>query len=386
VSGIATTGLLTFDDTSIHLRDQTGSIRLFYTNPSTQIFQGDSIKVTGTIALRDGQPVLLVSAVSVLLSNIGIPPADSVSTIAAAAATGPATDAGQVLVHGRITNAQTTPGGEVQLALDDGSGALPILLDKDAGFTGANTYQIGDYASVTGVLVPYAGGNLWQIKPRATSELRLLARPDSSVKFFRTTWREYLSNQIPAGWTPRWDRSTNFTVIDDATATDRKVLQWSGNNPLHERYAFSYDGVKDTTDMEVYTEVKIKVLGADTVDSRIGVAGVRIAGTAADERGYAVYFGRLKNGTRELVLGTFTTGVFTKLSSFQLEWTEDVWYSVRIEVIGDVVNAKAWKRGQSEPAEFMVTGSAAATASGSAGLVTQDSGTLQWDVFQVRIR
>lgn len=386
VSGIATTGLLTFDDTSVHLRDQTGSIRLFYANPTTQIFQGDSIRVIGSIALRDGQPVMIATSVAVLLSNIGTPLPDSVSTIAAAAVTNPARDAGQVLVHGRITNAQTTTSGEVQLSLDDGSGALPILLDRDAGFSGGNTYQIGDYARVTGVLIPYAGGNLWQLKPRSPAELRLLARPDTSVKFFRTTWREYLSNQAPAGWTPRWDRSTAFTVIDDATATDRKVLQWSANNPLRERAAFSYDGVNDTTDQEVYTEVRIKLLVNDTIDQRIGVAAVRIAGTAVDERGYAVYFGQSKDRTRELVLGTFTNGVFTKLSSFALPWTEDVWYSVRIEAIGEVVNAKAWRRGQAEPADFMVSGSAAATLTGSPGLVTQDTGTIQWDVFQVRIR
>jgi hypothetical protein len=148
----------------------------------------------------------------------------------------------------------------------------------------------------------------------------------------------------------------------------------------------SYDGVNDTTDQEVYTEVKVKLLVRDTVDQRIGVAAVRIGGTAVDEHGYAVYFGQLKNGTRELVLGTFTNGVFTKLSSFAFDWTEDVFYSVRIEAIGEVVNAKAWKRGQAEPADFMVTGSAAAYTSGAPGLVTQDTGTLQWDVFQVRIR
>ncbi|HEX6693878.1 MAG TPA: hypothetical protein VF035_04155 [Longimicrobiales bacterium] len=386
VHGIALNGWSTFGDSTVHLAGGGSSIRITRL-PSSAIFTGDSIRVLGTVGIRNGQPVLLGTSHAVLRSGAGLPALDSVSTMTATLADGGSRDAGQVRVAGRITNVQTLPTGETQLGINDGSGALTVILDADVGFTGS-AYQIGAMANLRGVLVPYATGTFWHLKPRTLAELVITAAPSPPV-FFRTTWREYVSGQMPAGWTTRWDRSNLFFVVDDAASLEGRLLQWSSavpNTRPREQRAFAYDGFADIADQEVYTEFRVRALNDTSLNQIVGAAAVRISGTAADEGGYQLAFEQRANGTRGIVLATFVAGVYTELDTFDFTWTEDTWYSVRLEAVGTTVRGRVWARGTAEPAAWTVEGPGDRYASGRPGLATQDAATIQWAVFEARVR
>ena len=153
IHGIALNGWSTFGDSSVHIASGGTAIRVTRL-PSSAIFAGDSVRVLGTIGIRDGQPVLNGTSFAILRSGAGVPPVDSISTFTAARAAAGTRDANQARVTGRITNVQTLPNGETILGVNDGSGALTVILDSDVGFTGSS-YQIGSIATVRGVLVPY---------------------------------------------------------------------------------------------------------------------------------------------------------------------------------------------------------------------------------------
>jgi hypothetical protein len=170
VIGVALSGWATFGDQTVHVRDATGAIRGVQM-PSANIFVGDSIRILGTTAVRDGQPVLRGTSSAVLLAGVGAGIPDSVSTQAAATAQGGSRDAGQVAVSGTV-NAVAVDGSDSLLTVSDGTGDLVVRLDRDVGFiTGA--YKQGDVVRVRGVLVPSTSSPKWELKPRAMTEIAI---------------------------------------------------------------------------------------------------------------------------------------------------------------------------------------------------------------------
>lgn len=168
IHGIALNARVTFGDNTVHIADASGVIRtLGVTQPG--ILAGDSIRILGTVAMRNGQPVLNASSASVLLAGVGLPAIDSVTTAIAATAEGGARDADQVAVSG-VISATDNRGSEVILTISDGSGDLIVVLDPDVGFATGN-YTVGDGVRVRGVLVPAADGTSWELKPRLTAEI-----------------------------------------------------------------------------------------------------------------------------------------------------------------------------------------------------------------------
>ena len=129
---------------------------------------GDSVRVLGTVGIRFGQPILEGSQVVVLLAGVGLDSPDSVSTAAAAAATGDARDADHVTVGGTVSAVGNTSGGWL-LTVDDGSGALQILLDSRVGFS-ATDFAVDDVVRASGVLVSVSNG-VWQLRPRTLDEI-----------------------------------------------------------------------------------------------------------------------------------------------------------------------------------------------------------------------
>jgi hypothetical protein len=171
IEGIALNGWGTFGDQTIHVRDASDVIRTIGV-PNTPVLAGDSIRILGVVAMRNGQPVLNATSASVLLSGVGLPAIDSVSTAVAASAQGGIRDADQVAVSGVISAVTNRPGGEVGLTIDDGSGSLTVVLDPDVGIaTGA--YTVGAAIRVRGVLLPATTGTSWELKPRSTTEIAL---------------------------------------------------------------------------------------------------------------------------------------------------------------------------------------------------------------------
>ncbi|HSJ08917.1 MAG TPA: choice-of-anchor B family protein, partial [Longimicrobiales bacterium] len=171
VSGVALTDASVFGDSTLHLMDASGSIRV--TDVREPVSAGDSVRLIARVAVRSGQPVLTAVTTSIVRSDVSIPAPDSVPTSRAAAAAGGVLDAAQVAVSGTIAAVAPDGSGVSQLTLDDGSGALIVELHPSAGFTSAS-HEVGQRVRARGVLVPAAGGS-WHLRPREPSEVTVSA-------------------------------------------------------------------------------------------------------------------------------------------------------------------------------------------------------------------
>jgi hypothetical protein len=168
VAGIALTSLGVFGDTTTHVADGSGAMRAVRVRPAVQL-SGDSVRLSGRVASRDGQPVLDDVTVIVLNINRPIPPPAQVSTGVAASADGGRLDAALGLVRNAAIADTATGAAGFALTLDDGSGALTVLLDNDIVFdlTGLDP---GVSIDATGVLVPDGAGT-WRLKPRGNADV-----------------------------------------------------------------------------------------------------------------------------------------------------------------------------------------------------------------------
>jgi hypothetical protein len=169
IYGIAITGAATFASPVVHVTDGSAAIRVLQVSSGNPIFPGDSVRVLGTVTVNLGQPAINSSTAEVQLANVGVPPATTLSTAAAARADGGTRDAALVRTSGTIKAVRTdSTVMETLLDVDDGSGIVVVRLDRGVGFTG--TWNVNDLANVTGVLSP-AGDGTWVIKPRRVADL-----------------------------------------------------------------------------------------------------------------------------------------------------------------------------------------------------------------------
>jgi hypothetical protein len=168
VNGVALNSWFTFGDSTVHIADATGTIRAVRVAP-VNLLAGDSVRLLGTVAARDGQPVLANVTASVL--GVGVLPlAEVVTTAKAATADGGRLDAALLKVINATISAVTNVAGDVILTVNDGSGALEVVLDRDVGFA-LGGIIVGARLDVTGILIPNAGGLGWRLKPRQQSDL-----------------------------------------------------------------------------------------------------------------------------------------------------------------------------------------------------------------------
>jgi hypothetical protein len=168
VEGLALSAGPTFGDTTVHVRDTTGAMRVTGAS-GPLVAAGDSVRFLGRVGARVGQPVIL-DAQALILAIVGLPVAVRVSTDSAASAGGGALDAELVrIVDGTIAADTTTVNGDYQFTVDDGSGPVRVILDQDAGLT-RTPYVPGVVIDATGVLVP-DGAGAWVLKPRNNSDL-----------------------------------------------------------------------------------------------------------------------------------------------------------------------------------------------------------------------
>ena len=206
----------------------------------------------------------------------------------------------------------------------------------------------------------------------------------SGDTLFTTDFGEYETGEQPSGWTQMWDATPFFAVADEPGATGGKVLQWSATGQSRNRWALAFDGFGDTQDQRVYTEFRVRSLGGGASTYYMGAAAVRVAGTASDEQGYALFFvGVPSTGVNALVLSTWSGGGYVQLGSQSYPWTLDAWYSVRLEAVGSSIRARVWPRGTPEPAEWNLSASDTRYTTGRPGVSHHDNGTVQWDVWEV---
>ncbi len=172
IVGLALNGWATFGDSTVHVLDATGALRSVRVLPAS-LFAGDSIKLVGTIASRDGQTILSSVAATVLAAGRTLPDPAVVTTAVASAARGGKDDAAVVkIVGGAIKDTLTLPNGDYRLHVDDGSGLLEVILDRDLGLR-LTPFLPGVVVDLTGVLIPKTGGASWQLKPRSAQDTNI---------------------------------------------------------------------------------------------------------------------------------------------------------------------------------------------------------------------
>jgi hypothetical protein len=169
LEGVALNGWGTYGDSTVHLRDHTGTLRTVRVTGAITLAAGDSVRLLGTMGTRNGQRVLTGTTASIILRDVGVPAPDSVSTSRAASAHGGALDAAQVRVAGSIIGAVPVDGGGQVLTVNDGSGAVAVNLHRNLNYT-AGPLTPGSLINVVGLLVP-TGTGTWEVKPRGATDV-----------------------------------------------------------------------------------------------------------------------------------------------------------------------------------------------------------------------
>jgi hypothetical protein len=172
IDGIALNAPSTFGDSTIHVADTSGTLRAIRAGPGT-VFPGDSVRLRGTIATRTGRPVLdLDRLVPIVLAIAEVPPPDTVTTGTAAGASSGALDAAFVRIDSARVRDTLTVDGDIVATVDDGSGALGVLLEQHIPFGSLGFLVPGADLKVSGLLVPAESG-VWQLKPRFNADLEV---------------------------------------------------------------------------------------------------------------------------------------------------------------------------------------------------------------------
>lgn len=176
IDGIALTASGPFGGRSLHIRDETGALRVLDV-VGDAIIPGDSVQLLGRTGLSRGQPVL--TDTRALLLGPGAPP----PTVLIGTGQVPAADAGTLdaeLVEVVVATVDTTDvvAGDLHLTVDDGSGPATVVLYRGAGFDFAD-YPTGAVIDATGVLVPTDTGapTDWVLMPRGPADIRIRSVP-----------------------------------------------------------------------------------------------------------------------------------------------------------------------------------------------------------------
>jgi hypothetical protein len=171
IRGIVLAGVQSFRDTTSHVSDSSGQIRLTRVTLRGGLFgnnPGDSVTVLGITSSRAGQPTLDNALIS-KFNQRPEPIALSVSSATASNAGGGALDAALVLVTGVTISDSGTVAPDFHVTASDGSGDLKIILDGNLSFA-RTAFRPLRSMNVRGVLVP-DGAGAWSLKPRSTSDV-----------------------------------------------------------------------------------------------------------------------------------------------------------------------------------------------------------------------
>ncbi|MFW6079396.1 MAG: carboxypeptidase-like regulatory domain-containing protein [Gemmatimonadota bacterium] len=171
VTGISLIAWETFGDSTVHLAGDTSALRAMRVQPAA-IGVGDSVRFLGTMSRDRGQPILH-DVTPFVVSAASAPVPDTVSTANAAAAEQGRLDA--ALVHVRdaeVTDTAHLVSGDDRIIVDDGSGELAVIFDRDGVFVVSFAELADSSIDVTGVLVPDGAGG-WDLKPRSGEDVTL---------------------------------------------------------------------------------------------------------------------------------------------------------------------------------------------------------------------
>jgi hypothetical protein len=130
IEGTTLNSWATYGDSTLHIADTSGVLRVTRVAPAN-VTSGVRVRVLGTTDARDGQNTLTDASVFVIASAPVPAPTVTTTNIAARADAGKL-DAALVQVNGAaILGAQTTLSGDFLLTVNDGSGTLEVLIDRN---------------------------------------------------------------------------------------------------------------------------------------------------------------------------------------------------------------------------------------------------------------
>lgn len=173
IRGIILAGVQSFSDTTSHVSDSSGQVRLTRVSLRgglTENAPGDSVSVLGITSSRAGQPTLdqsIIARFATRPAPIPLP----VSTGTAATASNGALDAALVQITGAIISDTATIAPDFRVVVSDGTGSLSMILDARHNFP-RNVFAPGRSLNARGVLVPDGVGG-WVFKPRGLGDVTL---------------------------------------------------------------------------------------------------------------------------------------------------------------------------------------------------------------------
>ncbi len=174
VVGLALNSRATFGDSTLHVADTSGTLRAVRVGPAA-VFPGDSVRLRGTVAARDGRVVLDLDGRPPAVLSIGeLPRPDTLTTGVAVTANGGLLDAAFVRVNSARITDTVTVGDDFVVTIDDGTGALEVGLDGDIIFPPEPFLVPGGHLRVSGLLIHFGGGT-WRLKPRSDEDVSVSA-------------------------------------------------------------------------------------------------------------------------------------------------------------------------------------------------------------------
>lgn len=180
-SGIALNSRENFGDGEVHLRLGPTALRATRVD-RVGVSPGDSVRLVGRTRLVEGRMTLDSARIFVLSGSVVLVQPQDVSTAEAASALGGTRESALVRVQEALITAARTQGGNRILTLDDGSGAVEMVVRDYLQIDGALLIPGTTVVRGTGLLrpTPGGGGATWQLFPRGPSDLALRAEPPPS--------------------------------------------------------------------------------------------------------------------------------------------------------------------------------------------------------------
>ena len=180
VEGIALNSVVTNGPRELHLRSEGDALRV--TNVVRRaISAGDSVRVLGRRASEAGQPILTGAEIFLIRSSVEDPEPLALTTGTTATAQGGLLGAELARIRSADLLAARNELNDVILTVDDGTGALEILLRSflgaDESFFDPESIRIRE---ATGLLIPFfdeTGETRWRLATRSSADLRVEVLP-----------------------------------------------------------------------------------------------------------------------------------------------------------------------------------------------------------------
>lgn len=173
IRGVLLSALQNFRDTTVHLADTSGFLRLTRAGllgSAAGNNPGDSVTVIGTVSSRGGQPTADLARIARLAVR---PPPVPIPLSSGSAATADLgrLDAALVQITSATISDTATIAPDFKLTVSDGTGSLDVTLDATLNVP-KSAFRPGRSLSIRGVLVPNGAG-AWTVKPRDQSDIVL---------------------------------------------------------------------------------------------------------------------------------------------------------------------------------------------------------------------